>query len=240
MKIIIAAAGKGTRMLNLSQDKPKHLIPINGRPWMAHVFDHIASAGLKDIVLVVGHQAHAWDEFLSHDTHGFNVTVVNQFTVCGTERYGTAMPIEAVKNVVDNEQFIFFYGDNVYAHDDIRKFCIDDDYSYIGGMHHDEPERFGVLFEQDGMLKKIVEKPQEYIGNLINVGIYKFTSDIFDAVKLIQKSTRGEYELTDAVTLLAQQQKVKVLELSNHWMDFGRPEDVEKGAVLFKETAEKD
>ena len=232
MKVVIAAAGKGTRMLHLSQDKPKHLIQINGRPWMAHVFDHVVSAGLKDIVLVVGYQAHAWDEFLQHDTHDVKVTVVNQCIVCGTERHGTAISLEAAKEVVSDEQFIFFYGDNIYASDDIKQFCVQDEYSYIGGMRHDEPQRFGVLFEENGVLKKIVEKPQEFIGDMINVGLYKFTPKIFEAVRKIDVSSRGEYELTDAVSLLAQEGKVKVIQVSDYWMDFGRPEDVEKGSVL--------
>ncbi len=235
MKIVIAAAGKGTRMLHLSQDKPKHLIPINGRPWMAHVFDCVKDAGCMDVVLVVGYQANAWDEFLEHDTHGLNVHLVNQFELFGADRYGTAVPVECVRDILSNEEFIFFYGDNVYSPDDIRKFFCHDEYTYIGGMRHDEPERFGVLLEENGILNKIVEKPQEYIGNLINVGIYKFTPEIFDAVARIEKSPRGEYELTDAVTLLAEQKKVKVLEVSNHWMDFGRPEDIEKGSVLLSQ-----
>ena len=193
MKVVIAAAGKGTRMLHLSQDKPKHLIQINGRPWMAHVFDHVVSAGLNDIVLVVGYQAHAWDEFLKHDTHDIEVTLVNQFTVCGTEHHGTAVSLEAAKDVVGEEQFIFFYGDNIYAPDDLKKFCVQDEYLYIGGMRHPEPHRFGVLFEENGVLKKIVEKPQEFVGDMINVGLYKFTPEIFEAVKQIDMSPRGEY-----------------------------------------------
>ena len=99
-------------------------------------------------------------------------------------------------------------------------------------MRHDEPQRFGVLFEENGVLKKIVEKPQEFIGDMINVGLYKFTPKIFEAVRKIDVSSRGEYELTDAVSLLAQEGKVKVIQVSDYWMDFGRPEDVEKGSVL--------
>ena len=234
MKAVIAAAGRGTRMKHLSQDKPKHLISVNGRPWMSHVFDNMRAAGIKDIILVVGYQAEAWDSFLKNETHDLNITVVNQFRKMGEDRYGTAVPVECVEDVVGTDDFLFFYGDNVYAKEDFSQFLeVESGQSCIGGMRHEDPNRFGVLFEEGGILKNIVEKPEEFIGDLINVGIYRFTADIFGVLKKIELSPRGEYELTDAVSLLAQEKSVKVIPVSDYWMDFGRPEDVEKSGERF-------
>ena len=234
MKAVIAAAGRGTRMKHLSQNKPKHLISVNGRPWMSHVFDNMRAAGIKDIILVVGYQAEAWDSFLKNETHDLSITVVNQFKKMGEDRYGTAVPVECVEDVVGGDDFLFFYGDNVYAKKDFTEFLnADRGQSCIGGMRHEDPNRFGVLFEEGGILKNIVEKPEEFIGDLINVGIYRFTPDIFDVLKKIELSPRGEYELTDAVSLLAQEKQVKVIPVSDYWMDFGRPEDVEKSGERF-------
>jgi len=234
MKAVIAAAGRGTRMKHLSQNKPKHLISVNGRPWMSHVFDNMRAAGIKDIILVVGYQAEAWDSFLKNETHDLNITVVNQFRKMGEDRYGTAVPVECVEDVVGTDDFLFFYGDNVYAKEDFSQFLeVESGQSCIGGMRHEDPNRFGVLFEEGGILKNIVEKPEEFIGDLINVGIYRFTADIFGVLKKIELSPRGEYELTDAVSLLAQEKSVKVIPVSDYWMDFGRPEDVEKSGERF-------
>ena len=132
------------------------------------------------------------------------------------------------------DDFLFFYGDNVYAKEDFSQFLeVESGQSCIGGMRHEDPNRFGVLFEEGGILKNIVEKPEEFIGDLINVGIYRFTADIFGVLKKIELSPRGEYELTDAVSLLAQEKSVKVIPVSDYWMDFGRPEDVEKSGERF-------
>jgi len=105
---------------------------------------------------------------------------------------------------------------------------IEDGYTYIAGFYHRHPEKYGVLFADDGFLEKIVEKPKEHIGNLINTGLYKFTPEIFEAVNKIKPSVRGEYELTDAVTLLAGKKKVKIKQIQDYWLDFGNPGDIIK------------
>jgi bifunctional UDP-N-acetylglucosamine pyrophosphorylase/glucosamine-1-phosphate N-acetyltransferase len=66
------------------------------------------------------------------------------------------------------------------------------------------------------------------VGNLINTGLYKFTPEIFNKVSKIKKSPRGEYEITDAITLLAEEKKVKVKKIDDHWLDFGNPGDIVK------------
>ena len=106
---------------------------------------------------------------------------------------------------------------------------IDDEFCYIAGLKHDHPEKYGVLIEDgDDFLEKIIEKPKEFVGDLVNTSLYKFTPDIFEKVFQIEKSPRGEYEITDAISLLAKEKKVKIKKIDNFWMDFGRPEDVEK------------
>ncbi len=75
---------------------------------------------------------------------------------------------------------------------------------------------------------------QEFVGDLINTSLYKFTKNVFEKLPLIQKSVRGEYEITDVISLLAQERNVKVKILKDNWMDFGRPEDLEKFSGLIK------
>ena len=77
-------------------------------------------------------------------------------------------------------------------------------------------------------MKEIVEKPKEFVGDLINTSLYKFTPDVFEKLPLIEKSVRGEYEITDVLTLLAKDKKVKIKNLKYNWMDFGKKEDIEK------------
>lgn len=239
-KVVISAAGQGTRMLHLTENKSKHLINIQERPFLAYLLDNIFSAGYQEIILVVGFREDMIQEFLKgYAFNGFvpKIQLVNQFEVLGPKgtEYGTACPIKCVKNIVGQENFISLCGDNFYTVGDLKLMNINDDLNHVAGIYHENPEKFGVLLQkQDGFLKEIVEKPKEFLGNLINTSLYKFTPEIFEKVFQIEKSPRGEYEITDAVSLLAQKNRVKVKRINDFWMDFGRPEDVQKFSEFLK------
>lgn len=227
-KVLISAAGRGTRMLDLSKDKPKHLIEANGKPFLYYLLHNLKEAGFEDIVMVVGYKKEFMESFLKEYPE-FKIKLVNQFDILGEDQYGTACPLECVKDILQGESFLAVYGDNLYSVEDLRRFNIDDDYSYVAGLPHKHPENYGVLaVNNDGMLERIVEKPKEPVGNLINTGLYKFTSEVFDYLDKIDLSPRGEYELTDVINLLAEQGKVKALDLKGVWLDFGKPEDVQR------------
>lgn len=230
-KVVISAAGQGTRMLELTKDKSKHLINVESRPFLAYLLDNIFEAGYKEVVLVVGFREDMIREFLKsyNCKNGNKIEIVNQFAILGPKEkeYGTACPLKCVKNFTGNENFISLVGDNFYSTDDLRAMNIDDEYNYVAGLKHNTPEKYGVLLTSDDkFLKSIVEKPKEFIGDLINTSLYKFTPEIFNKLSVIEKSPRGEYEITDAISLLAKEGKVKIKEAKNFWMDFGRPEDI--------------
>lgn len=216
-------------MLHLSKDKPKHLIEIKGKPFLYYLLDNLKQAGFEEIIMVVGYKKEFMEDFLKKYNGQFKITLVNQFDILGEDRYGTACPLECVKDKLIGESFLAVYGDNLYSVEDLKRFNIDDNYCYIAGLPHEQPENYGVLaVDGKGILKEIVEKPSEPVGNLINTGLYKFTSEVFDYLDKIELSPRGEYELTDVINLLAKQGKVKALDLKGQWLDFGRPEDVRK------------
>lgn len=221
---VISAAGRGTRMRDLAASIPKHLIPVNGRPFIDHVLERLAVAGVQRMVLVIGHLRAAWDDYLSRQP--YDLTVVDQFEVLG-EKYGTACPIEAAQSAVGADSFLSVNGDNLYSPNDIRALLAGDNFTYVAGLKHDHPERYGVLVARpDGQLERIVEKPAEFVGDIINTSLYKFTPEVFPIVKQLEKSPRGEYEITDAVSALATQGKVRIHILQEYWRDFGRPEDI--------------
>ncbi len=251
-KVVISAAGQGTRMLELSKDKSKHLITVNNRPFLAYLLDNILLAGYKEIMMVVGFREDMILEFLATYPLPSDVTVklINQFKVLGPreKEYGTACPLKCVKSWVGNEQFISLVGDNFYSVNDLASMNIDDQYNYVGGLKAEHPERFGVLIEGEGpsfakasegdnFLKEIIEKPTKFVGDLINTSLYKFTPEVFEKLPLIKKSPRGEYEITDVLSLLAKEGKVKIKKLKDNWMDFGKQEDIEKFAKEFLKNA---
>ncbi len=227
-KVVVAAAGRGTRMLHLSQEKPKHLIEINGHPFLYYLLKNLKEAGFIEAVMVIGYKKEIMEKFLRTYDGEFKITIVNQFDILG-DKYGTLCPVEVVKDIIrKDESFITVYGDNLYSVKDLKKFFIDDDFNYISGLRHPEPQKYGVLIRDgEDYLDKIIEKPTTFVGNLINTGLYKFTPSIFKKLPLISKSSRGEFELTDAINLLAKEKRVKIKEIEDFWLDFGKPEDVQ-------------
>ncbi len=228
-KVVIAAAGQGTRMKHLTKNKSKHLITVREKPFLGYLMDNLIKAGYQDIILVVGFKADLMQQFL--DKNGYKATIVNQFDILGPKEkeYGTLCPVKCVKDLVGKEDFLVVYGDNLYSVEDLKSFHDSNGYSCVAGRIEEEyPERYGVLIPDNGFLKEIIEKPKEYVGNLVNTGLYKFTSEVFDKIPQVKLSSRGEYELTDAITLLAKEGKVKVKRIKDYWMDFGSPGDIVK------------
>ncbi|MBM3250996.1 MAG: hypothetical protein FJZ07_02065 [Candidatus Nealsonbacteria bacterium] len=240
-KVVIAAAGAGTRMLHLTNNKPKHLIKVQKKPFLAYLLDNVFKAGYKDIILVIGYKGELVKEFLKeyekNNRFKGKIKIVCQFDILGPKEkiYGTACSLMCVKDGA-KEQFLFICGDNLYSVKDLKEMNIDDQYNYVAGFNHPRPEKYGVLITDDGFLKKIIEKPKKYVGNLINTGMYKFTPEVFGKLSEIKKSPRGEYEITDAVSLLAKEKKVKVKKIKDYWLDFGNPADIIKLSRFLKKN----
>ncbi len=234
------AAGQGTRMLELTKDRPKHMIEVQNKPFLFYLLDNLFSAGYNDIILVLGFKAELVESFVKNYTPpsagNFKIEFKDQYKILGPKEkeYGTACPLKCVKGLV-NGNFLYLNGDNLYSVDDLKSMNIDDDFCYIAGLEHNYPEKYGVLIEDRGdFLEKIIEKPKQFEGNLINVGLYKFTPAVFEKLPLVQKSPRGEYEITDVLSMLAKEKKVKIKKIKDFWMDFGKPEDVQKFSEFIK------
>jgi dTDP-glucose pyrophosphorylase len=219
MKAVILAAGKGTRMLPITMKKPKPLVKVAGKPFIEHLISNLKSAGYKDIGMVVGYKKEMIEEFIK--SNGFNCTLIEQ-----KEQNGTGSAVKVCEEFADGEDFIVVSGDNLYSPADLKKVgemkgnCV----SVVKG----DTAMYGAVVKDNGYLKKIVEKPEEYVSSMINVGLYKFTPKVFEALSRIKLSPRGELELTDAINLLAKDEKVCVLELKDYWLDLARPEDIYK------------
>jgi len=240
-KIVVAAAGQGTRMMHLTNNKPKHLIKVQERPFLSYVLDNLLKAGYREIILVVGYKEDLIKNFVKEYKNRLKnkkcvINVISQYEILGPKEkeYGTACPLKCVKDIVGNEPFVFLCGDNLYSVSDLKSMNVDDEYSYVAGLEHKNPEKYGVLITDNGFLKEIKEKPKKFYGNLINAGMYRFTHDVFKKISQIKKSPRGEYEITDIISLLAKEKKVKVIKIKNYWLDFGNPGDIIKLSNFIK------
>lgn len=224
---VVAAAGRGTRMGELAAVKPKHLIEVNGQPFLFYLLDRLQQAGIEEIIVVGGHHFPVMKEFVAMHGPRFNITLVDQFKLFGQRHYGTAVAIEAAREAVNGRDFLAVYGDNLFSVRDLQQLMQKPaGHNYIATLQHQNPERYGVVItDETGLVKKIIEKPQEFMGKQINAGLYRFTPVIFDFLPATP-SVRGEYELTDAVQSLAEKGLMQAVALQDYWQDFGRPEDV--------------
>lgn len=218
MQVVILAAGLGKRMQPLTEKMPKPLIPVNGKPFLFYLMKNLQKAGFNDFVIVANYKIEMIREFLKQ--YEFSATVVDQ-----KEPLGDAHAIVTSEKFVKGN-FIVVMSDNLYSPKDLRKFAMDDGLNYVGGLVHKNPEKYGNLLINGSFIERIVEKPAQKVSDFINTGLYKFTPEIFSAIKKIGKSESGEYEISDAISLLCRERKVKVIWLKDYWLDMGKPEDI--------------
>lgn len=228
MKVVILAAGKGTRMLPLTETIPKVLVKVNGKPFLSYVIQNLKKAGFTELGIVVGYKKEKIAEFLTKNN--IKATLIEQ-----KEQKGTGDALMQAKSFCGKENFISIGGDNLCSVTDFKAIAIDDNKIYVAGIHSEEPKKYGVLIaDKNNNLIEIKEKPKKFVGDIINTALYKFTPKIFEALQQIKESERKEYELPDALTLLAKQGKVKVVEVKDYWLDLGCKEDIPKAEVFLK------
>ena len=221
MKAVVLAAGKGVRMLPLTEDQPKVLIEVAGKPFLYHVLESIRKAGLKEAGIVVNYKKEKIASFIKNYKE-LKLTIIEQKEVCGT---GSA--VLSAKEYVGKEEFIVVMGDNLCSEEDIRTLSgKKDSFSYVAPYVSGHPQDYGVLTIDKDRLLKIDEKPKNPKSNLVNTGLYKFAYEIFEVLEKLEKSPRGEFELTDALNILAEKGKVKVYVLKEYWIDMSSIENL--------------
>ncbi|MEM4714297.1 MAG: sugar phosphate nucleotidyltransferase [Candidatus Nanoarchaeia archaeon] len=224
MQTIILAAGLGTRLRPLTYKKPKPLIEINGKPFLWYLLKNLNSAGHRSLIIIAHYKIEQIKTFVDkyEKENDCEIKVIDQGEVLGT---GHAL--QSAKDLAE-KNFIVVMSDNLYSCIDLKNIAKEDDFCYVGAIKNETPERYGNLVFENEYLKEIVEKPKIAISSYINTGLYKFTYEIFNALSKIKPSQRGEYELTDAISILCKERKVKIVKLKDYWLDLGCLEDIKK------------
>lgn len=229
MKAVVLAAGKGTRLLPLTEKVPKVLVEVNGRPFLDYVLENLHQAGYTEIGLVVGYLKEKMKEFAQN--RDYHLTLIDQ-----KEQRGTGHALLQAKQFCGADDFIVVGGDNFFSADDLRSMRKKDHFNYILAKEVADPRKYGVLvLGKDDLLIRIIEKPAEFVGNLVNLGLYKFTKEVWPELEKVKLSPRGEIELTDAITALAEKKKVKVIKLRDYWLDLGSKEEIPAIEKFLKE-----
>lgn len=223
MDIVIAAAGKGTRLKDYTTEIPKHIIPIAGRPFIYYLLDAVLEAGYRRVFVVGGHFFEKLQATIAAYDQPEAITVIPQAEHC----YGTACPLRAAQSELQGDRFVYTMGDHLLSVADLQQMQQSTTGPLVAVTEHDEPERYGVIeYNDNRTLARIVEKPSHPTSHDINVGLYTLPATVFPLLENVQPSSRGELEITDVINRLAKQQPVRTVRLQQAWMDLGRPEDI--------------
>lgn len=215
-------------MRPLTETTPKPLLKVCGKTILDHVVEALPSE-ITDLVLVVGYRQEQIREHCGEEFHGRSVTYVEQTDFAG----GTGDALFAAKDVL-RDKFLFMYADDIHGREALQK-VVQYDHAMLG-MYSEMPERFGVLVQNDdGTLKEILEKPKEAPSNLVNIGGFVVTTDIFN-YEVAVSAEHDELLVTDMLTAYAQDFPVEIIE-QDMWLPIGYPEHIaEAEAILCPES----
>jgi len=225
-KAVILAAGRGTRMRELTAELPKPMIEVRGKPVLQHIIEGLRDAGVRQFLIVVGYRADYVRNFFS-DGSGYNISI--QYATQAVQD-GTGRVIDLSRDFVQQCSFILSYGDILVDPANYKRIANlpENMEAIVTVTRGEDVSKGGAVFVNDQM--EVVDlrektKPGEPTSQLYNAGIYAFRPSIFDFTAKLKPSPRGEYELTDAIRDLAQSgKKVQAVELTGGWADVRDPE----------------
>jgi NDP-sugar pyrophosphorylase family protein len=218
MQALILAAGSGTRLRPLTNDKPKPMVELLGRPMLEYVLDSLPQV-IDEVVMVVGYKKETIQEYFGSEWKGKKIIYVNQ-----ENPQGTAHALFTAQSVIKNERFLLIPGDNVTEFSAIEG---EVEHNYIiFSYEHENPKKFGVLeLNEDGKtLKRIQEKPENPPTNLISTSCMVLHPSIFET-EMVKHERLGEYFIPDLLTQVLENEPIYVLK-QRYWIPVDSVEDV--------------
>ena len=225
-RAVLLAAGRGTRMRELTADIPKPMLQVRGKPVLQHIIEGLRDAGVREFLIVVGWRA---DVVRMHFSDGASLRTHIEY-VDQLVQDGTGRVVDLARAFVCATPFVLSYGDILVDPANYRRLVSlhDDVDAIVTVKQADDVSKGGAVFVNERFeLTDLREKPQagEPTSPWYNAGVYAFRPSIFDFTAKLERSPRGEYELTDAVRNLAHAgRKVQALELTGDWADVRDPE----------------
>jgi UDP-N-acetylglucosamine diphosphorylase / glucose-1-phosphate thymidylyltransferase / UDP-N-acetylgalactosamine diphosphorylase / glucosamine-1-phosphate N-acetyltransferase / galactosamine-1-phosphate N-acetyltransferase len=223
---VVLAAGRGTRMRELTNDVPKPMINVRGKPVLQHIVEGLRDAGARKFLMIVGYHAETVRNFFGHGRrYDVDIEYATQAVQDGTGRV-----VNLARNFTGESPFILSYGDILISpvnYKDVVDLPNDLE-ATITVTRGEDVSKGGAVFVNEQMeLVDLREKtkPGEPTSPWYNAGLYALRPSIFEFIAKLKPSPRGEYELTDAIRDLAHSgKKVKALELTGEWADVRDPE----------------
>lgn len=241
MKGVILAGGTGSRLRPLTKAVNKSMLPMGRRTIIEHVLDVHIQAGIKDVMLVSGPEHFGMLAQLlgSGKNYGCKLTYRVQ-----DEANGIAAALAMCEDFVGNDKFAVILGDNIFedvnhAARCIRSFEASDDEYALTIKEVSDPHRFGVVRYAQSSVDKpsIIEKPTVPPSNDAVLGLYMYTPLVFDIIRDLEPSARGEYEISDVNNELVQLHVGNMYRVTCGWVDAGTHESYERACDMLRKGA---
>jgi len=240
MKGLVLSGGAGTRLRPITHTSAKQLVPVANKPVLFYGLEAMKAAGITEVGIVVG-DTRAEIEAAVGDGSRFDLQVSY---IPQEAPLGLAHAVLISEVFLGAEPFVMYLGDNLLKEGIapfVRAFEQDEPDALILLQQVKDPSSYGIAELQDGRVVQLVEKPAEPKSDLALVGVYLFTSAVFESVKAIAPSARGELEITDAIQhMIDRGLRVEPHTVTGWWKDTGKLEDMLEANRLILSTIERD
>jgi glucose-1-phosphate thymidylyltransferase len=240
VKGLILSGGKGTRLRPITYTGAKQLVPLANKPVLFYVIEDLANAGIKDVGIVIAPETgdQIREAVGDGSTWGVDVTFIVQ-----SRPGGLAHAVKESHDFLGDGKFILCLGDNV-VQGGVRYLVEEFDQ---GKMHAsimlkkvEDPTGFGVAVLEGDRVKRLVEKPKEFVSDLVLMGIYLFDENVWAAIDKLKPSARGELEITDAIAWLVDNgYDVRPHVHAGWWLDTGKKDDLLEANRILLELVEQ-
>jgi len=225
LKGVVLAGGKATRLRPLTKVTNKHLLPIYDKPLIYYPLQAMAQAGVHDVLIITNpeHAGHFIQLLGSGREFGLKLAYELQ-----EEAGGLAQAVSLAESFVGQDKMLVLLGDNIFTHDlraSVERFNSEQQGAVIFGVEMEHPEQYGVI-EMDGeRVLGIEEKPSAPKSHLIQTGIYMYDEHVWDHLKGLTPSARGELEITDLNNVYVSSGTMRCETLDGYWIDAGTSHD---------------
>jgi glucose-1-phosphate thymidylyltransferase len=236
MKGVILAGGNGTRLRPLTSVTNKHLLPIYNRPMLYYPLQTLRDAGITDILIITGTE-HAGNIFKLMGS-GKDFEVHFTYRVQDTAG-GLPHAIALAEGFVGNEKFVSVNGDNILSHS-IKPYVDafargkEDARILLYETTREEAMKAGVAVMEGERVAKLIEKPKDPPTNWVSIGVYMFNSGVFDIIRTLKPSARGELEITDIHNRYIAHNALAASKISGEWLDAGTIDELARANELVR------
>lgn len=230
MKGIILAGGSGSRLSPLTRVTSKQLLPIYDQPMIYYPLQTLLQGGISEVLIITAPD-HAGD-FLNFLGSGKQFKAKFTYEI-QDEPAGLAQGLSLAETFVGDDSCAMILGDNIYEHDFTKDFAEFTSGAKIFVKEVEDPERFGVVeMDENGHILSIEEKPTQPKSNLAQTGIYIYDEHVFDIIRELKPSDRGELEITDLNNVYLEHGTLSAAVISGEWIDAGTFESLFKATEI--------